>query len=998
MGLQQISETVEKYEQMKRELKKEVIGQDKAIDEVVDSIKNSILYEDEESGRPKGIFLFAGTPGVGKTYLAKKCAEHMGCEHLFLNMSSFNSREDSKTALFGSDCSWEHSKEGMLLDFVEKQNRKTCVVILDEFEKAHPEVILQFLQILQEGKIENVYIKGLKQLDAKERSEMDSSLLKHSEVTSFSNVYFFFTTNAGRSLYENGKQPTPDLTKEVIIDAVRKDVNPVTGEPYFPNAILSRFQTGTVVMFRHLDTNELIHIGKKELMKNITMFGIRYGLNIKIEDEVPILLLLREGGQVDARNFSKISETFVRDQINSLCIQLKQEKRNISKVRIGVEPEERENLKELMFGNQNTQEVVFVCENERRFNQFQKELRNVKGIKIKKTTDYEEAMNMVKDEVFSTPLVFAVLPSTKADEGITMASMNSTLLAKSMKNFRKFVENVKKYNEKTVLCVIDLEHSSSETKKDLLQKGVDEIFAFKSADTVSKEIKKRTDTVGLNNMAFEFARKGKALKYDIVPAVCNDTAYVRLRSFEKIDNIKSGDDDFLVGKDRMPNVSFDKVVGGDKIKEEASDFIAFLKNPKTFVSKGLKAPKGLLLYGPAGTGKTFMAKAIAHEAEVPFIATNGGDIKMGTERKNGAEMLKQYFSIARKYAPSILFIDEMETIALNRIGADPIADTIVNTLLAEMDGFDGHDSNPVIVVGATNAGVDKEHHVDGRFLDPAVVRRFTRKFFVDLPCKEDRLEHLMRSLVDKDTSRPIFRKEELETATQMSQGLSFGYMNNAIEIAKRLAVRENRTLTRKDVENAIETVNYGEIRERNDDSKERTAYHEAGHACIGCILGGVHMPDHATIVSRGEFGGYVSIAADEKGMTWSKEYMENRVRTALAGRCAEVIHYGKYDGLTAGPSADIETAYRLIFEMVCHLGMDDEIGITYYANSNDGKYVQLPTNVQERINALFHKYYDESMKMLIDYSGMFEKIAQGLLENESLSKTELDRIVGEYHG
>jgi ATP-dependent Zn protease len=915
-------------------------------------------------------------------------------------MSSYNGKDDGKMALFGIDGAWKNAKDGTLLDFVEKQNGEPCIVILDEFEKANMEVVLQFLQILESGRTENIFIQGVKGLspEAYRQRGYDSSLLDRNDYTSFSNVYLFFTTNAGRALYEGGKQPAPDLTKEAIIDAIRKDVNPDTKQSYFPDAILSRFQTGTVVMFRHLDTNELIQIGQKELIKNIDIIGSKYDLKIEIESKVTILLLLKEGGQVDARNFRKIAEAFVRNQITNLGTQLKQEMRNISKVHIGIDPEEKENLNNLMFGEQSIQDVIFVCEDEKKLNLFYEMLKSIDGIKIRKTTDYADAMHMVKEEVFSTPLVFAVLPSAKADESLTMASVNSALQARSMKNFKEFVEKVKKYNEKTVLDVIDLEHSSDETRKDLLYKGVTEIVDFTSAADAPKIIQNKVNIIALNNMAFDFARKGKALKYDIVPVVYDDTAYVRFRFFEKIDNIKSGDDEFLVGQDRMPNVSFDNVVGGNKIKDEASDFISFLKNPKTFVSKGLKAPKGLLFYGPAGTGKTFMAKAIAHEAGVPFIATNGGDIRMGTKEKNGAEILKQYFAIARKYAPSILFIDEMETIALNRTGADPGADTIVNELLAEMDGFDGHDSNPVVVIGATNAGIDRENHVDGRFLDSAVVRRFTRKFFVDLPCKEDRLEYLMRSLIDKDTKLPIFTKEELETAAQMSQGLSFGYMNNAIEIAKRLAVRENRNLNKADVENAVETVNYGEARERNAASKERTAYHEAGHACIGCILGGVYMPDHATIVSRGDFGGYVSTAGDEKGMTCSKEYIENCVRTALAGRCAEVIHYGEYAGLTDGPSSDIESAYRYIFEMVCHLGMDEEIGMTYYANSNDGKYVQLPQIVQERINVLFKKYYEETMQMLKEHSDMFEAIAKSLLKNESLGKKELEVIAEKYNG
>ncbi|MCR5322937.1 MAG: AAA family ATPase [Lachnospiraceae bacterium] len=991
-GLAEIAETVKKYEAIKQKLKSEVFGQNKAIDDVIDSIENSALYGEKSDKRPKGLFLFAGTPGVGKTFLAQKVAETLGVESLTLNMSSFNAREDSKLALFGMDASWRGAKDGVLLDFVESQHGRPCVVILDEFEKAHMEVILQFLQILESGCIENLFIKSMKVMTPKALADKgyDKDLLTRSDYTSFTNVYLIFTTNAGRSLYENGKQPSADLTKDAIIEAIRKDGNPDTRQPYFPDAVLSRFQTGTVVMFRHLDTDELIQIGRKELIKNIELIESRYGLKIEIQSMVITLLLLKEGGQVDARNFRKITESFIKTQITDLSLSLKQEFLNINKIHIGVDPEERESLDELLYGSGGENEVIFVCEDEYRLQQFGRILKNTEGISIRKTSDYDEAMKMVKDDVFSTPLVFAVLPSVKNYNSLTMASVNNSLQSRNLKNFRDFIEKIKEFNEKAVLCVIDTEHSSEETRKEILDKGASEILEFSDPEEIPSVIEKKANSISLNNMAFDFARKGKALKYIVTPVVYDDTAYLRLRFFEKIENVKAGDDEFLIGKERMPSISFDQVVGGEKIKTEAADFIEFLKNPKAFVRKGLKAPKGLLFYGPAGTGKTYMAKAIANEAGVPFIATNGGDIKMGTSEKNGSELLKQYFAVARRYAPSILFIDEMETIALNRTGMDSYADTIVNTLLAEMDGFDGHDSNPVIVIGATNAGIDRENHVDGRFLDPAVVRRFTRKFFVDVPLKVERLTYLEKSTGLND--------RELETAAQMSQGLSYGRINNAVEIAKRLAVRENRAITAFDVVNAIETENYGEARERSYEIMERTAYHEAGHACIGCVLGGEMMPDHATIVSRGNFGGYVGTAGDEKGMSWSKKYMEDRIRAALGGRCAEIIHYGETDGLTAGPSSDIKTAYRLISEMVCHLGMDEKIGITYYENSMDDSNGGLPDRVRERIDELFGKYYDEAMEILKSNNEMFEEIARELIEKESLGRTELERIRVKYYG
>lgn len=982
-GLNIIADIVNKYDDIRKKLKRDVVGQDQAIDSIIDSIVNSIVFNDDSDPRPRGLFLFAGSPGVGKTYLATKCAEYMGMDCQNLNMSAYGSKEASSINLFGIDPVYRGASQGTLIQFVEKQKNKPCIIILDELEKASSDVILQFLQIFESGKTDNLFVKGVKNASSSdvERHHWEWALHKEDYV-SFKNVYFFITTNAGRPLYENGKQPAPDITKEVIIDAIRNDINPATNNPYFPDAILSRFQTGTVVMFRHLNTNELVRIGTMEMLKNIELIDEEYGLDIEVYPDVITLLLLKEGGCVDARNFRKIAEAFLRDRITEICGTLKEGLFNTNKVKIEVDPDEKESLDTLLYGEQREQNIIIVGENEGVVNLIYRIAQDCHDINPRRTTNYDEALKMLGEEIFDTPIIFALMPSTRNDSGLTVASNNSAIYSRNMKGFRDFIDNVKEYNEKTTLYVIDFEHSSPETKNDIISKGVTEIFEFDNKQAVLNAIQQKTEIIKLNNMAFEFTRRGEALKYDIVPSVYEDTIHIKLRSFERIENVKSGDIDFLIGKNRMPNVSFSDIVGADKIKEEAVDFISFLKNPKSFVAKGLKAPKGLLLHGPAGTGKTYMAKAIAHEAGVPFIATNGGDIKMGTKEKNGVEILKQYFEVARRYAPSILFIDEMETIGLNRTGSDTYGDTIVNTLLAEMDGFEGHDSNPVIVIGATNAGVDAEHAVDGRYLDAAVERRFTRKFRVELPAKDDRMTFLKRS-----TGLP---EDELEIASQMSQGLSYGKMSNAVEIAKRQALRSNRELTRVDVENAIETDNFGEVKKCSDASRERTAHHEAGHAAFGCILGGEYIPDHATILSRGDFGGYVSTAISEDDGVFTKKQLENKICSSLAGRCAEIIIYGEDAGLTTGASSDIEVAYRLVHEMVCHWGMDDKFGLVYFPDVYNDKI--LPVKVQEHVNELLNKYYWETIQILKDNRSLIEDIAAALLKNEALSRKELIAI------
>lgn len=994
-GLKNIFEMLSPFEKIRKNLKKDVIGQDRAVDELVDSFATEFLFDEKYKKGPKGIYLFAGAPGVGKTYLAERCAEELGYNYKLFNMSTYNADEDGKLGLFGMDGAWKNSKDGDLLKFVEDQHGEPCVVILDEFEKANIEVIMSFLQILDRGIIENVYVRGLRGVsDESLKSKGISSawLAERSDDTSFENVYLFFTTNVGKSLYEGGKQPKPDITKDAIIDAIRKDKDQQTNKPYFPDAILSRFQTGNVILFRHLYSNDLVKIGMNEMERNIELISNSYDIHFEVDPDITALLLLREGGNIDARNFRKICENFLKDQLKNISLSLKDDKLQSNSIHVQVDPNEKAALDNLLYGEKTEQNVILLSEDEDRLNSIKEmcyKSENFAGISLKTTTDYDQALDMLKEDVYDIPLVFIVYPRVSDDS--ESSDVKNTMMTRQMKGLSNFIEKSVKFNDKIIISVLDYDGSSSETRKTLISKGAASVIRIKNSEETPEIIEKNVTSISLNKMAFDFIRKGKALKFDIIPDVVEDKINVYFRFFEKIINMKSGDDDLMTGEDRMPNVSFNDVIGGDKIKEEAADFIFFLKDPKAYIQKGLSVPKGLLFYGPPGTGKTFMAKAIAHEADVPIFATNGGSIRIGKEGMSGQELLKQYFMTARKYAPSILFIDEIESIALNRQGYDINGDAMVNSLLAEMDGFESFDDNPVVVIGATNAGIDREHAVDGRYLDGAVVRRFTRKFFVDNPKKEDRVTFLR--------SKTCFNEHELETTVQMSSGLNFGRMGNAIEMAKRLALRENREMTRKDLEDAIETENFGEIKERNEETKIRTAYHEAGHATMGCIYGGPHMPDHATIVSRDDFGGYVSTVQDEKGIERSKVYFENRVRIMLAGRCAEILKYGDVRGLTYGPASDMEGAYRVIMLMIAKLGMDEELGMVYYPLSIDDvsrEYENVPEKVQERANQLYKKYFNETMEILKANEALFEAIASGLIENESLNKYDIQKIMEKY--
>lgn len=995
-SIKQMADNVARFEQLRSTLKNEVIGQSAVVDDVVDDILSSFNHPEERKGKPRGIYLFAGTPGVGKTYLAKRVAKHLGMKCLSLNMAEYNSHEDGKLTLMGTEASYGTCKEGTLFTFVEEQKGKPCIIIMDEIEKAHIDVIHQLLQILDSAQADNILVKTGKKLSEKvQESKGIKELCKtRPENTSFENVYFFFTTNAGRPLYEDGKQPSADITKSAIIDGISTDINPATREPYFPEAILSRFQTGVVSIFRHLTPYELIRIGQMGLEQGMTDIMDEYDVNITMAPETATLLLLREGGQMDARNLSTMSRKYMGTLLSQTLATIQDYSDECTNVVTMIDPEDRRTFQNIISSGAKTQKIVMVGENQKQTSWLmesaalqQKSKPAGMALTFCFCEDYEKAYKEISGEVFGIPIVYVLFPEVEDTGNKTISSNRDAMLARDRKRFRDFLIQIREFSDKAMIQVITKETVTKETENSLSLLGVNGIIDIsRGEELLYSHMQDAARMAQYNASCYDLARRGKAVRFNTVPAVYEDTIYIRYREFDLIDNIMPGDREFLTAKDHIPNVSFDDIIGGEQIKEEAADFIAFLKNPGEYLHNGLKVPKGLLFYGPPGTGKTHLAKAIAHEADVPFISLNGGVLAgggvelPGQVKLQGPELLRKYFSIARKYAPSILFIDEIDCIGLQRAGSSA-ADNMVNTLLTEMDGFESHDSNPVIVMAATNAGIDQDSAVHGRFLDEALVRRFSRKFNVSLPAADHILAHLT-----KETGIT----EGLESAAMIAYGLSYGIINNAVEIAKRQAVREKRAMDGKMLEEAIETVRYGEKRERTPERARRTAYHEAGHACIACIAGA--YPAFATIVSRGDFGGKVNYFEDSKSVVYSREWFERRIISALAGRCGEVICYGQEGGITAGPSQDIRSAYGLITEMVYKLGMDPEVGMTYVNVSGNG---MLPEPMQKRVDQLFTQYYERCMQMLQEHRKLFEALAEKLLEKQTLSRNEMIAITEE---
>lgn len=450
--------------------------------------------------------------------------------------------------------------------------------------------------------------------------------------------------------------------------------------------------------------------------------------------------------------------------------------------------------------------------------------------------------------------------------------------------------------------------------------------------------------------------------------------------------------------ENMKKVTFADVAGCDESKQELEEVIDFLKDPGKFQRLGGKIPKGVLLVGPPGTGKTLLAKAVAGEADVPFFSISGSDfVEMFVGV--GASRVRDMFAQAKKNSPCLLFIDEIDAVGRHRGaglgGGNDEREQTLNQLLVEMDGFDENEN--VILIAATNRP---------DVLDPALLRpgRFDRQVVVTNPDLKGR-EEILKVHVKKV---PLAKDVNLAVIARGTPGFSGADLANLVNEAALLAARKNkRKVTSKDFDDAKDKVMMGNERKSmamDEQEKLLTAYHEAGHAI--CSL---HVPEtdpihKATIIPRGRALGMVQQLPEKDQYSYSRAKMLSRLIITMGGRAAEEIKFG-YDKVTSGASSDIASATKLARAMVTEWGMSDKLGPVLYVDNSEevflGKSVTQNKNMSEEtariidaeIKCLVCEGHEAALKILTDKKDEWERLAQALLEYETLSGEEIQALM-----
>ena len=437
-------------------------------------------------------------------------------------------------------------------------------------------------------------------------------------------------------------------------------------------------------------------------------------------------------------------------------------------------------------------------------------------------------------------------------------------------------------------------------------------------------------------------------------------------------------------------VTFKDVAGVDEEKEELEEIVEFLKTPKKFTDMGARIPKGVLLVGQPGTGKTLLAKAVAGEAGVPFFIISGSDfVEMFVGV--GASRVRDLFEQAKKNAPCIIFIDEIDAVGRQRGaglgGGHDEREQTLNQLLVEMDGFSANEG--VIVIAATN----RPDVLDKALLRPG---RFDRQITIPSPDIRGRLEILKIHAKDKKISDNV----NLESIAEDTAGFTGAELANILNEAAIIAtINKHEEIENDDIEEAVKKVTVGlEKKERviSDKDKKLTAYHEAGHAVVGRYLPTQSNVKEVSIIPRGVAGGYTMYKSDEDKYYISKTEMQERLTALLGGRAAEKL---VLNDISTGASNDIEVATNIARDMVTKYGMSDKLGPIDFKGKEPYEMQLFGENIGDAIGQevklLIDSAYERAQKLLIEHRDKLEIIAQTLLEKEKINETEFNRIFEE---
>jgi ATP-dependent metalloprotease FtsH len=1008
-----LAELLRRLRDMRSELRGKVFGQDHAVQAFIEGIYNAEMTAtaDVERSRPTGVFVFAGPPGVGKTYLAELCTSHLSRPFKRFDMTAYTDHQ-AHNQLIGFSQVYKGAQPGVLTDFVERN--PNAVLLFDEIEKAHINTIQLFYQLLDAGKLED----------------------KHSERNvDFKDTMIIFTTNAGRSLYDNPNRvgitaANANYHRRTILSALENEVNPSTGKPAFPQAICSRLAQGYPIMFNHLGVNELVQVCDATMKRTEALIERQYFKSIEHDSLLPFALVFREGARIDARQIKAEADKFVKSEIFQYGTlysgeRLEDALEEIDVIRFEVNSRSHRTPDEVraILESPELPRVLLVA-NHRFAGLYWEHIPEVQWLPAATMSD---ALDTLATEEVDLVLLDIWIRREMAgeDPGDLKAGVKEDetwrgpdfvpLSSRALDEGRQILQRIHERFPQAPVYLLSFDTSDS-TASMLAETPMrrpidDELFlacvraggargmvktGFISRDRSGWKMQRSlfaSDIVDLagrlyrEKSARKLARERKVLSFATSMELKKEIREltIRLGDFSLSQAINAMDAGEMVEDVERPVTRFSDVVGAKAAKESFQFLVDWLRSPRRYTPLGIRSPRGILLTGPPGTGKTMLARAVAGETECAFLEKSASSF-ITIWQGSGPQNVRDLFARARRYAPSIVFIDEIDTIGIGRsgmAGAGRAQEETLNALLTEMDGFRADKDLQVVVLAATNLA-DR--------LDEALKRRFDRVIELEKPDRAERLLYLERAMEQRKQS--TVEKEVLERLAKQTVNWSIADLDRVIQEAAVMAAHKGKPLSGSILEEAFEKIRSGEIKDPPDRTVlERTARHEAGHALIAWLGG--RPPIAVDIIGRGNRGGVMEREVDERGRSYTKGELEQLIREALGGRASELLYYGPEEGLSTGPSCDLQQVTELATKMVTEFGMSEEIGHLALPCSRrfQGGNGDLTEKELAAVRAIVDRQIERTTALLKGHREYLDRLANELLERNRLTMEDLQGIL-----
>jgi len=951
------SATKAKWREFSAQLKNKIIGQNQAVDQVSQALMTTdILGGNRAYKGPKQILTFMGPPGVGKTMLAESMSELLeGYSFKRLNMADYSTREDA-AKLIGDAEKYQGTNKGAITQQV--ADHPKTVFLFDEIEKAHPIALNAFLSLLDAGHID------------------DQNTLKRVD---FSQCIVIFTTNLGKPLYIKDKKgllpETADgLSKDMLASALRtfeKDDHgfetKAEGVAKLTPEFISRLQKGELILFRHLRSSALLGLARHIYSKSID--GIKKSINLtfpkSLTDEWLLMLMLNQGKMLDARRLTVSVADFV-EKIAIDAVDLFDEKAGLIFSNIQNNPvlKVMQDLKKEM--------TVLLLEDE--IDHIEQYRKVFPDIRFESAMNIDELQAALRKDSFSMVLLDLHIgknrKSNEMDLGLSL--LNALREQEPLLPVYAFSElaGARGVSDEMLNQVVEAGGVRQVVAK--------EKFGIEHGESFHNQTQVWIEQVLAEKLVKRYLAGSKRLTFQT--SIMKDGKFLVVAAENLREEIELGVDALGQGLVTRPQISFRDVAGAHHAKQRLMEIVGWLNNPKQLKALGIGMPKGVLLHGVPGTGKTLLAKAVAGEAGLPFIAKTGSEFIKSIIGASG-KAVRDTFEAAAECAPCILFIDEIDALGSRQeSGSGNSANSvkeIINQFLACMDGF-AADAG-VFVIAATN-------YPDS--LDPALLRpgRFDNEIEVELPNKEGRL-----AILQIHAGKAALASEvSLNDIVRLTPGFSGAKLAQIVKEAGFLALRFGRDeILQGDLLEAVNTLSMGMAKiglKTSADDLKRTAIHEAGHAIAGHLLEPHKKLVQLTIMPRANALGFAQHEADEGGDTsLTEQELINHIQVLLAGRAAEAIVLPEAPRST-GASNDLERATQIIIKMLISYGMLDR---KWQGYSMVKDLSALPENLMLDVNNYLEKFEQEVTKQLKENRKLLDTFSDTLLEKETLGESEL---------